>query len=226
MSDIIAVATGNDNKLRELSAILAEQGCSDRLALVKSNAPDAEETGNTFLENARLKAGAAKPAPACRLLLAEDSGLVVDALAGSYGLDPFPGIYSNRWLTPEIREQLLGIAEEEPVTQAHKNRAILRLMENEANREAAYVCGMTLLDLGSGRFLDTEALTRLRIIAGEPRGGGGFGYDPVTLPVEIPNPDALTMAEIAPALKNRISHRGKAFRLILEEAAAAGWLPT
>ena len=144
------------------------------------------ETGATFRENARLKAlyyHRATGLPA----VAEDAGLEVDALGG------FPGVESARFLGAET-------------PYAVKNERLLELLHDvsEADRTARYVSAVALADEGEILF-EHEAACEGRI-AFEPRGAGGFGFDPIFY---YP-PLSKTMAELAPEAKNRVSHRGKA----------------
>lgn len=207
----------------ELEAHAAEcrkQGFPIELVLNPS-ANEVEETGQSFLENARLKARLTPPAPGSRLVLAEDSGMVVEALNGTFDIRPFPGIYSNRWLTPERRDELLGRSHpnrmpldrigETGVTNSDLCMGILKLMEGKANRSARYCCGMVLWHADTGLLFETLESTELEVITGEPRGTNGFGYDPIVCPTG----EANTMAELSTEVKNRISHRGKAFEQVL-----------
>lgn len=198
--DRLLLATTSAGKQRELQALLGD------LPLTLVTPADLgitlvpEETGTTFAENAALKAHAYHAAAGIPTL-AEDSGLEVEALGGA------PGVYSARW------EGLPDGAE--------KNGLLLRRLADvpEAQRGARYVCHMVLLDRqGAEHHAEGECRGR---IAGAPAGSGGFGYDPVFY---VP-PLGQTMAELPPAEKDRISHRGAAaarLRAILARLLAAG----
>lgn len=177
-------ATRNKGKIAEL-----QQMAGQLLEVVSLDAypevGEVEETGATFEENARLKAVAyckATGIPA----LADDSGLTVDALGGK------PGVQSARYV---------------PGTDEDRVRAVLRDVEGvpKEQRGAAFVCVLCLA-LPDGRTFTTEGVVR-GILTTEPRGEGGFGYDPI---FELP--EGRTTAELSREEKGRISHRGQAFR--------------
>lgn len=193
---VIRLASTNAHKLEELQALFADGAGGWRFA--GPPAPlEVEETGTTFVENALLKAqaGAAAFGGPC---LADDSGLVVEALDGR------PGVYSARYAaTDEARiEKLLGELAGFP----------------EARRGAAFVCAMALA-WPDGRTITVEGRCEGRI-ADRPSGRGGFGYDPVFFVPEV----GLTFAELDPARKNVISHRARAAARLREALgpAAAG----
>lgn len=218
---VITLASRNEGKRRELCRLVEARQLPLEIVL-NETVDDIEETGTSFIENARIKAQATPPVVPDGWVLGEDSGLAVDALDGLYGLHPFPGIYSNRWLTSELRDELLGQSfpnqmeleriMETGVTNQDLCRAILKLMENQSNRIARYCCGMVLWNPSRNLLFETLEFTELEVIQGEPRGTQGFGYDPVMMPVG----DIRTMAELSPDEKNRISHRGKAFEKVLQ----------
>jgi XTP/dITP diphosphohydrolase len=150
-------------------------------------------------------------------VLADDSGLVVPSLAGRYGLDPFPGVQSNRWLTPDRRQALLGeTVSAEPGSYLEKNLALLALLGDQADRTAYFVCAMVLM-AGETPILAVEGRMPLVIIGpGEaPSGSGGFGYDPIARPVMDGQVAPYTVAEMPMAEKNAISHRGRAIAQIV-----------
>lgn len=180
----ILLATHNRGKRREWQALLAglpvELLLPDDLGL----SGEVEETGETYLENALLKArtlGAASGLPT----LADDSGLEVDALDGA------PGIHSARYR--------LG-------ADAVRYRALLRALEGAPpeKRTARFRCVAALV-LPDGREFTTEGVCE-GVIATEPSGEGGFGYDPVFYVPE----QGCTMAELSDETKNRLSHRARA----------------
>jgi XTP/dITP diphosphohydrolase len=221
----ITLASRNEGKRRELCHWLADSGLPIEIAL-NAQAADVDETGHTFLENARLKAEQTPPVSEDGYVLGEDSGLVVDALDGCYGISPFPGLFSNRWLTPAIRDELLGQSfpnrtsldrtSDEGITNSDLCQGILALMTGKPNRSARYRCGMVLWHPEIGLCCEALESTELRIIDAQPRGVNGFGYDPITIPVrEDGSASDRTMAELSTEEKNRISHRGRAFQTIL-----------
>jgi XTP/dITP diphosphohydrolase len=226
---VITLATRNEGKRRDLSHWAENSGFPVTL-VVDPDAAEIEETGRSFLENARLKAQGSRPVTPGGLVLAEDSGLVVDALDGSFGISSFPGIYSNRWLTPALRDALADRIAGQPsipalvsdrLTEAGiRNdelcRAILALMAGKADRAARYCCGMALWRADQGLLFETLDTTELRVIDGAPRGVNGFGYDPIMQPVDDTGRiEPCTMAELSLPEKNRISHRGRAFAKVL-----------
>jgi XTP/dITP diphosphohydrolase len=222
---IITLATKNEGKRQELMHWLENSGLPVTLALNPS-AQDVEETGSSFLENAWLKAEQTPPVLPGGYVLAEDSGLVVDALDGRYQLSPFPGLHSNRWLTPAIRDELLGLSHPNRIpldrttaagiTNSDLCQGILALLQGESNRKARYCCGMVLWHPERGRCFESLEHTELWVIDGEPRGHNGFGYDPITLPVDAQDkPSPRTMAELSTQEKNALSHRGRAFQKVL-----------
>ncbi len=182
----LVAATGNAHKLREFREILKGfEIVSEREA---GYLGEVEETGETFAENARLKAYAVCKATGLPAL-ADDSGLCVDALGGA------PGVYSARYSGG-------GDAE---------NRALLleRLAGEEA-RGAHFACAVCLV-FPDGRELSAEGRSYGTILR-EERGTGGFGYDPLFYSQEL----GKTFAEASEAEKNSVSHRGRALRALGE----------
>jgi len=184
----LVLASGNAGKLADLQALLG----GDRRFTLRPQSDfgvdDAEETGLTFLENALLKARHAARATGLPAL-GDDSGLCVDVLGGA------PGLYSARYA---------GVHGDA----AANNAKLLRELEGvpEARRTARFVCVLALLRAPDDpRPIVVEGQWRGRILAA-PRGAGGFGYDPVFLDPAR----GLSAAELDPATKNAISHRGHA----------------
>lgn len=193
MEHKIIFATGNEGKMREVRLILADLGL---LVLSMKEAGvelDIEENGTTFAENARIKAMAVWEKTG-NIVLADDSGLVVDYLNGE------PGIYSARYLGEDTSYEI-------------KNQAILdRLAEaKEEERTARFVSAIAAV-LPDGTILQTEGVIE-GMIAHEPAGNGGFGYDPIFYLPEY----GMTSAEIPTEKKNEISHRGKALQSMKEK---------
>jgi XTP/dITP diphosphohydrolase len=150
------------------------------------------ETGDTFAANALVKArvtARATGGPA----LGEDSGIVVAALGGA------PGIRSARYAGEDASDD-------------DNLRKLLREIESSSDRSAAYVCSLAFVVDGGEHLFEGRCTGTL---AREPRGSGGFGYDPIFIPTACPDDD-ITMAELTPADKDAISHRGMAARKLLE----------
>jgi XTP/dITP diphosphohydrolase len=184
----LVLASNNAKKIRELRELLAPYPVAVLSQREAGLALDPEETGKTFEENAFIKANAVFSADGGRMTLADDSGLMVDALGGA------PGVLSARYTgrhddSDEDRWQLL-----------------LKNMEGIKNRQAKFVCCICCL-LPDGRRIETRGECPGSILEA-PRGTGGFGYDPVFLP----EGKTVSMAELSAEEKNEISHRGKALR--------------
>ncbi len=201
----IAIASQNEGKIREILAICADWP----VAWVTDGErgwPSVDETGETYLDNARLK-GHAVAAVAGVPAVADDSGIEVDALGGE------PGARSARFAGP-------AAADEENL------RLLVSRIRDvpEPQRTARYRC-VALCAWPDGREVAAEATCEGRLIL-EPRGSGGFGYDPIFVPLDAPAEDVAerTMAELAPEEKDAISHRGRALRALrrLVEQAAEG----
>lgn len=182
------LASNNKGKLKEMKAILADFG-AEVVSQGEAGPPlEAEETGTTFEENALIKARAA-----CKALsepaIADDSGLAVEALGGA------PGVYSARYGGDCCRND------------AERVQLLLKNLESFEGRRAKFVSCIACV------FPNGDIITARGECEGEityePRGKGGFGYDPV---FEIPG-TGKTMAELSPEEKNAISHRGKALRI-------------
>lgn len=184
----LVLASRNAHKARELAEMLGRDALEplpDAIALPP-------ETGATFAENARIKAFAAAVAlgPGV-VVLADDSGLECAGLGGE------PGVRSARFAG-------------EDATDEDNLALLLARLDGVADRRAAYVCA--LVEVGAdGRVRAVEARCEGTIVA-EPRGRGGFGYDPAFLP----SGGARTMAELSAAEKHAISHRGIAARLLAD----------
>jgi XTP/dITP diphosphohydrolase len=194
----LLVATTNPGKLREIRELLA--GTPATLFGLADLPPIAEpeETGRTFEENARLKAlyydaRAPRTGPHPVLTVAEDSGLVVDALDGE------PGVHSARFLGPDA-------------SYPDRFREIYRRLnaQPERPRTARFVCALTLVR--EGRILYETTGVVEGEIATVPSGTGGFGYDPIFY---YP-PFAATLADVTQAQKSSVAHRGYAFRALGE----------
>jgi XTP/dITP diphosphohydrolase len=187
----LVLASGNPGKKAEIEQILAPFG-TRVVTQTELGIVEAEEPHESFRENALAKARHA--CLATRLpALADDSGLCVDALGGA------PGVLSARYAG-------------EPRSDERNNQKLLAELQNQANRRARYVCVLALMrGPGDAAPLIAEAEWHGEI-ALEPRGRGGFGYDPLFWLPAL----GKTAAELAPADKNRISHRGQALARLLE----------
>jgi XTP/dITP diphosphohydrolase len=201
----LVLATRNAHKVVELRAILAEVLENAGLELVGLDAfdgvEDVVESGVTFADNALLKARYAAHVTGLPAL-ADDSGLAVDVLGGS------PGVFSARWAGP--------LAEASGTDKDEANNVLLlaQLADvPEEHRAAAFVCAAALVT-PDGREVVREGRCG-GMLAREPRGSNGFGYDPLLL-----RPDGRTLAEHTSEEKNAVSHRGEAFRALGEEVAA------
>ncbi|MGA3042138.1 MAG: RdgB/HAM1 family non-canonical purine NTP pyrophosphatase [Bryobacteraceae bacterium] len=187
-------ATGNPGKLREFR-LAAEQGGIqvEPLPGLADLAP-CEETGATFEANAILKAQYyGRHAPG--LLFADDSGLEVDALGGA------PGVYSARFAGPDA-------------TDAANNQLLLERLRGVGDRSARFVCLIALAE--GGRLAETFRGTVEGTILEEPRGGNGFGYDPLFY---YP-PFGCSFGEAAPERKLTVSHRGSALRALFRHLSS------
>lgn len=190
----IVLATGNRGKLQELRAML-EPLAIEVVPLSDFTHVAIPETGQSFVENAILKARYA--AQLAQLpAIADDSGLEVAALHGA------PGIYSARYAGEDASDD-------------HNLRKLLAALSGRpaSQRVARYCCALAYMRWHLDPFpLISQASWEGRI-ADAPRGHGGFGYDPI---FELPG-RAVTVAELPAAEKNRLSHRGKALRGLVEQ---------
>lgn len=180
----IAAATNNKGKAREFAEILKDSGIS--VLTMKELGIDIEipETGRTFAENAMIKAKAVSAL--CELpVLADDSGLCVNALGGA------PGLYSARFAG-------------EGATDAELRRKLLDALSGETDRSAYFISSLVML-FPDGRSITAEGRV-YGTITEEERGSGGFGYDAIFYCDEI----GKTFAEATPEEKDRVSHRGNA----------------
>ena len=189
----VVLASNNPGKLRELEAVLKPLGW-DLVAQRELGVEEAEETGTTFEANALLKArhaAAHTDLPA----LADDSGIEVDALDGR------PGVYSARYAGPACDDEA-------------NNRRLLEELDGvpDAARTARYQCVIVLVRAADDpRPLIARGSWEGRILTA-PRGDNGFGYDPLFY---VPTHDCAS-AELAPEVKNGLSHRGHALRALAE----------
>ena len=190
MTTTWVVATANPHKLSELAALF--DGLGVAIVARPAGVTMPEETGATFLANARLKARAIAQATG-EVALADDSGLEVDALGGE------PGVRSARWAG-------------EPTDDAANNAKLLAELKgiHGANRRARFRCALALV-APDGRELTADGRFEGFVLEA-PKGTGGFGYDPLFQP----EGDTRSLAEYADAEKNAVSHRGRAARRLRE----------
>ena len=199
----LTIATRNAHKTRELAEMLGTEFELHDLADAAADVPEVEETGTTFEENAVLKAVATSRIIE-GLVLADDSGLEVDALAGA------PGVYSARYA---------GVG----ATDSDNVRKLLAELRDGSQlgqpTSARFRCVLALAS--DGEVVATAEGKVEGEIASEPRGANGFGYDPIFVPAGFTD----TFAELSLATKNRISHRANAMAEFLrwwrERAATA-----
>ncbi len=185
------VATRNSHKLRELAEILP----GVELSALPPEVQLPPEDGDSFVANALIKARAAHAATGLASI-ADDSGITAMALDGR------PGVYSARYAGE-------GASDEENLA-----KLLREVAAAGEDRRAAYVCVIALVGEG-GEELTFEGRCEGRLIM-DPRGDGGFGYDPAFVPDDTGPGDERTMAELSPGEKNAISHRGRAVRLLAD----------
>ena len=195
------LASGNEHKRIEMQQILPEF----EILIPKDEGIEfePEETGSTFYENSMIKAKALwdiVKAP----VIADDSGICVDALGGA------PGIYTSRYAGPEFMK---GRPDGKKIPQDEQNRLLIEQLNaaKSDNRSCHYTCSIVLM-LNPDRFFVAQETFEGKLIDSieKQAGTGGFGYDPIVFLPEY----GKTVAEISADEKNRISHRGKAVKII------------
>lgn len=184
----LVIASHNAGKVREIGALLAPYG-ADVVSAAELGLPEPEETGETFVANAELKAGAAAAASGLPAL-ADDSGLVVPALDGA------PGVRSARWAGPGKN---FRVAMER----------VQAALADTPDRRAHFACALAL-GWPDGRCDTFEGAVHGHLVW-PPRGDEGFGYDPMF----VPSGADITFGEMDPDHKHRISHRADAFRKLV-----------
>jgi len=188
VTEKLLVATSNRKKGGEMVEILGAAGLDVEILTLADfpDLPEVEETGETFIANAHLKAQAAVTRTGL-ISIADDGGLVIDALDGA------PGVLSHRFLGNKL-------------SFSEKMDRIIEMLRDvpDAGRTCRFVCAVVIAT-PDGRTFECEGKCEGRI-AREKRGSGGFGYDPIFLHPE----SGLHMAELKPEEKHKISHRGKA----------------
>jgi XTP/dITP diphosphohydrolase len=183
---LLVVATSNPGKLEEMQAYL---GDTDWELALKPKDLEVEETGITFMENARLKASQVAKATE-QWAIADDSGLSVEALNGA------PGIYSARYGS----------------TDSQRIERLLRELGDTENRSARFVCAIAIARPNGEIALEVEGTAPGEILHAS-KGTGGFGYDPIFYVRDLD----LTFAQMSPEQKRQHSHRGAAFRQLLPQ---------
>ena len=186
MVKTITLATGNTHKVEEINIIAKDYGIEFILPEGEFNPV---EDGSDFLQNAYCKAKCASKNSKTELILADDSGLCVEALDGA------PGIYSARYDT----------------TPQRRINKLLKAMENTDKRDAKFVCAMVLVDK-KGKIVFQTQQECLGSIMYEQKGDGGFGYDPIFFVKE----KNTGMAQLSKIEKSQVSHRSKALRKVIE----------
>ena len=189
--ETVIIASGNQGKLKEFQTLMLGLNVEVKSLKDYPHIGDIEENGQSFAENAYIKAKAVSEATGC-LCIADDSGLEVDALGGA------PGIYSARYAGEQKDD-------------AANNQKLLEALKDvpDEERGAQFHCAIVAI-AKDGRRYDAEGIVRGRILRAA-RGDNGFGYDPLFYVEEF----GKTTAELSMEEKNKISHRGQAVRDIV-----------
>lgn len=190
MAKEVIIATNNAHKVEEIESALKFEGWEFKSLKEAGVVSNPEEIGTTFLENARIKAQAVHDLTGCAVL-ADDSGLIVDALDGA------PGVYSSRYA---------GVDGDD----AANNAKLLSELQDvpDEKRTARFACVLVFID-EDGQEIDAEGFVE-GVIGHALVGEEGFGYDPLFLPDEFGHTKSL--AQVSQAEKNQISHRGCALQ--------------
>ena len=191
------IATSNAGKLKEFQNMAMSSPLKIRTPKELDFYSSPKETGETFLENAKIKAQSLHKSLSDKntWVLAEDSGLVVD------GLNGLPGIHTARYAGPNARD-------------SENNAKLLKMLSFKSpnNRKAHFYCSIFVIS-PEGTQLNYEGIIE-GSIGKKLAGTGGFGYDPLF----IPNEESKSLAELDPSFKSKNSHRSKAFKLFLADA--------
>ncbi len=199
------IASGNAGKLKEFQQLFADTNIAI-CPQSQFDVPEAIEDGLSFIENAIIKArNAAKHTGLAAI--ADDSGLEVDALNGA------PGIYSARF-----SEDVNGVR----VSDKANNQKLLGLLDGkpEAERSARFVCALAFMRHEKDSTPVVCVARWEGVILTEPKGENGFGYDPIFYVPEF----SCASAELDKSIKNRVSHRGQALKILLEQLQGLGLL--
>lgn len=207
----ILIATSNPGKLRDFAGAAAVHGIQIAGIPNFSSLPTPVEDGKTFEENARRKAEEYSQYVPGEIVVADDSGLEIDALHGE------PGVHSARYAAPELHGKQPYEADINTDDEAN-NARVLRELNNvpREKRTGRFVC--VLAAARDGQTLSTFRGTAEGLILDAPRGNNGFGYDPLFLFPQIQK----TFAELSAEEKSKYSHRGAAFRKFLDWCDRAG----
>src|SRR5580692_2127687 len=201
----ILIATSNPGKLRDFAGAAAPRGIEIGSIPNFASLPVVVEDGLTFEENARKKAEEYSRHTTGEIVVADDSGLEVDALHGA------PGVHSARYAAPDLLDVQPHQANENTDDQANNARVLRELKKVlPEKRTGRFVC--VLAAARDGKTLTTFRGTAEGVILDHPRGTNGFGYDPLFYFPQIQK----TFAELTAEEKARYSHRGAAFRQLLE----------
>lgn len=193
----LVIASHNAGKVREIGELIAPLGI-EAVSAALLDLPEPEETGSTFEANAAIKSESAAVISG-KAALADDSGLCV------VGLDDAPGIYSARWAGP---------SKDFRVAMKHLENELYERKIDPQGAEAYFVCVLALsVPNADTVFFRGEVRGSLTF---PPRGNKGFGYDPIFIPDEEKNGSGRTFAEMDGAEKHAISHRARAFALLVE----------
>ncbi len=197
----VLLATNNAHKASEIAHALAFPGWEFKTLREAGIESDPDEDADDFLGNARIKALAARAASGGMAVLADDSGLEVDALGGA------PGVFSARYAGEDGNDDA-------------NNAKLLSELESvpDQQRTARFVCTLVFID-EDGSEMDARGTVEGRI-GHELQGDGGFGYDPLFWPDVFEG--SCTLAEVPQARKNEVSHRGNALRALYERIVADG----
>ncbi|ALO44849.1 RdgB/HAM1 family non-canonical purine NTP pyrophosphatase [Pseudohongiella spirulinae] len=201
----IVLASGNQGKLQELQQLLEPLG-AELIPQTELGISDADETGLTFIENAILKARHAS-AISGLAALADDSGLAVDALGGA------PGIYSARYAAADVGPAWANMTRQ--TRDAANNHKLLHALQDvtEAERSAAFHCVLVYIRHADDPVpIVCHGQWQGRILTAA-HGEGGFGYDPLFYVEQT----QCSSAQLLPAQKNELSHRGQALRMLVQQ---------
>ncbi len=190
----LIIATGNEDKVKEIGEILKDTDFEAVSMKQAGFTPDIVEDGTTFEENALIKAKAVHALTSGEYVMADDSGLCIDALGGA------PGIYSARFCG-------------EDSTYEEKFKKIFEMLGGvpEQERTARFVCAIAVVRPDGSSFTVRGEVEG--ILHEEPKGENGFGYDPIFYVPEF----GMTTAQMSPSQKHAISHRGRALRAMVEK---------
>lgn len=211
----LLIATSNPGKLRDFAGAALQHGVEIACIPGFSSLPPVVEDGLTFEANARKKAEAYSRHVPEEIVVADDSGLEIDALNGA------PGVHSARYAAPDVQNKEPHQADVNTDDEANNARVLRELQDVPPERRTGrFVC--VLAAARDGKTLATFRGTAEGIILDAPRGTNGFGYDPLFYFPQIKK----TFAELSPEEKSNFSHRGAAFRRLLQWISAGSAVGT